>query len=154
MICRLQEERERQAQLRGPPKIDPYNAATTIQKVHLLWHSILCSMQWFIETHGPSVVHAITLTPAWQDTLGHAATATCKLVGVSYKCTLHIAGKKKKSWGGAGISHTQTLVTWYAFIKSSVYCCPEDELKHQQAIEFILCSNWDVPSIYTVIIVH
>lgn len=30
---RLQEERERQAQLRGPPKIDPYNAATTIQKV-------------------------------------------------------------------------------------------------------------------------
>ena len=29
----MQEERERLAQLRGPPKIDPHVAATTIQKV-------------------------------------------------------------------------------------------------------------------------
>lgn len=32
-FSRLQEERERQAQLRGPPKIDPDVAATSIQKV-------------------------------------------------------------------------------------------------------------------------
>jgi len=32
-FSRLQEERERQAQLRGPPKIDPVVAATSIQKV-------------------------------------------------------------------------------------------------------------------------
>ena len=31
--CRGQEERDRQAQLRGPPKIDPDVAATAIQKV-------------------------------------------------------------------------------------------------------------------------
>lgn len=32
-LSRLQEERDRQAQLRGPPKIDPDVAATHIQKV-------------------------------------------------------------------------------------------------------------------------
>lgn len=31
--CRLQEEREKQAQLRGAPAIDPDHAATKIQKV-------------------------------------------------------------------------------------------------------------------------
>lgn len=32
-FCRLQEEREKLAQLRGPPDIDPEEAATKIQKV-------------------------------------------------------------------------------------------------------------------------
>ena len=36
-ICRQQEERERQAQLRGAPTMDPDIAATKIQKVRLGW---------------------------------------------------------------------------------------------------------------------
>lgn len=44
-LCRLQEERERQAQLRGPPKIDPYNAATTIQKVQCTQHHPICHLR-------------------------------------------------------------------------------------------------------------
>jgi hypothetical protein len=32
-LFRNQEEREKMAQLRGPPRIDPEEAATTIQKV-------------------------------------------------------------------------------------------------------------------------
>ena len=32
--CRIQEEKERLAQLSGPPKINPDVAATKIQKVH------------------------------------------------------------------------------------------------------------------------
>ena len=57
-LCRLQEERERQAQLRGPPKIDPYNAATTIQKVHCssnahsLDSSLTCNVKYISSSLG------------------------------------------------------------------------------------------------------
>ena len=48
MIYRQQEERERLAQLRGPPKIDPDVAAIKIQKVcthiHAYLYPILCAV--------------------------------------------------------------------------------------------------------------
>ena len=37
---RLQDERERQAHLRGSPKIDPEVAATTVQKVSHVQHTV------------------------------------------------------------------------------------------------------------------
>ena len=51
MLSRLQEERERQAQLRGPPKIDRHVAATSIQKVTTVGRTFLfqgsfCCLQY------------------------------------------------------------------------------------------------------------
>ena len=53
LLSRLQEERERQAQLRGPPKIDRHVAATSIQKVTtarrtFLFQGSFCYLQYEI----------------------------------------------------------------------------------------------------------